>query len=67
MSNPDPMLEALLKAIVDSGSSDLHLTVGRPATALATVCSSRTKGSRPDSARHVERTPSSDRERWTQQ
>jgi len=33
MSNPDPMLETLLKATVDSGSSDLHLTVGRPATA----------------------------------
>ena len=33
MSTPDPMLETLLKATVDSGSSDLHLTVGRPATA----------------------------------
>ncbi|MGB0111723.1 MAG: PilT/PilU family type 4a pilus ATPase, partial [Ilumatobacteraceae bacterium] len=33
MSNPDPMLQALLKATVDSGASDLHLTVGRPATA----------------------------------
>src|SRR6056297_1486765 len=33
MSSPDPMLEALLKATVDSGASDLHLTVGRPATA----------------------------------
>ena len=33
MSNPDPMLEALLRATVDSGASDLHLTVGRPATA----------------------------------
>ena len=33
MSTPDPMLEALLKATVDSGASDLHLTVGRPATA----------------------------------
>ncbi len=33
MSIPDPMLEALLKATVDSGASDLHLTVGRPATA----------------------------------
>jgi twitching motility protein PilT len=33
MSNPDPMLEVLLKATVDSGASDLHLTVGRPATA----------------------------------
>jgi twitching motility protein PilT len=27
------MLEALLRATVDSGASDLHLTVGRPATA----------------------------------
>ena len=26
------MLESLLKATVDSGASDLHLTVGRPAT-----------------------------------
>jgi len=33
MSHPDPMLESLLKATVDSGASDLHLTVGRPATA----------------------------------
>ncbi|MGB9347148.1 MAG: ATPase, T2SS/T4P/T4SS family, partial [Ilumatobacteraceae bacterium] len=33
MSSPDPMLEMLLKATVDSGASDLHLTVGRPATA----------------------------------
>jgi twitching motility protein PilT len=33
MSSPDPMLESLLKATVDSGASDLHLTVGRPATA----------------------------------
>ena len=32
MSSPDPMLEALLRATVDSGASDLHLTVGRPAT-----------------------------------
>ena len=32
MSSPDPMLEALLKATVESGASDLHLTVGRPAT-----------------------------------
>ena len=32
MSIPDPMLESLLKATVDSGASDLHLTVGRPAT-----------------------------------
>jgi twitching motility protein PilT len=33
MSTTDPMLETLLRATVDSGSSDLHLTVGRPATA----------------------------------
>ena len=33
MSSPDPMLESLLRATVDSGASDLHLTVGRPATA----------------------------------
>ena len=32
MSSPDPMLESLLKATVASGASDLHLTVGRPAT-----------------------------------
>ena len=33
MSIPDPILETLLRATVDSGASDLHLTVGRPATA----------------------------------
>jgi twitching motility protein PilT len=33
MSSPDPMLQSLLRATVDSGASDLHLTVGRPATA----------------------------------
>ncbi len=33
MSNPDPMLESLLRATVESGASDLHLTVGRPPTA----------------------------------
>ena len=33
MSSPDPMLDSLLRATVDSGASDLHLTVGRPATA----------------------------------
>jgi twitching motility protein PilT len=33
MSTIDPMLETLVRATVDSGSSDLHLTVGRPATA----------------------------------
>ena len=32
MSQPDPMLIALLQATVNSGASDLHLTVGRPAT-----------------------------------
>ena len=33
MSNPDPMLVALLEATVNAGASDLHLTAGRPATA----------------------------------
>jgi len=33
MSNPDPMLVALLEATVAAGASDLHLTPGRPATA----------------------------------
>src|SRR6056297_795434 len=33
MSDVDPMLESLLAATVNSGASDLHLTVGRPATA----------------------------------
>jgi twitching motility protein PilT len=33
MSDPDPMLETLLRATVESGASDLHLTVDRPATA----------------------------------
>ena len=32
MSNPDPMLIALLEATVSAGASDLHLTAGRPAT-----------------------------------
>ena len=32
MSEPDPMLMSLLHATVNSGASDLHLTVGRPAT-----------------------------------
>jgi twitching motility protein PilT len=32
MSTTDPMLESLLQATVNSGASDLHLTVGRPAT-----------------------------------
>jgi twitching motility protein PilT len=32
MSNPDPMLVALLEATVNAGASDLHLTSGRPAT-----------------------------------
>jgi len=32
MSQTDPTLVALLEATVHSGSSDLHLTVGRPAT-----------------------------------
>lgn len=33
MSNPDPMLVALLEATVNAGASDLHLTAGRAATA----------------------------------
>ena len=33
MFNPDPMLITLLQATVAAGASDLHLTVGRPATA----------------------------------
>jgi twitching motility protein PilT len=33
MSNPDPMLVALLEATVSAGASDLHLTAGRAATA----------------------------------
>lgn len=33
MSTPDPVLRALLEATVAAGASDLHLTVGRPATA----------------------------------
>ena len=33
MFNPDPMLVTLLQATVAAGASDLHLTVGRPATA----------------------------------
>jgi twitching motility protein PilT len=33
MSSSDPMLVSLLRATVESGASDLHLTVGRPATA----------------------------------
>ena len=32
MSNIDPMLKMLLEATVAAGASDLHLTVGRPAT-----------------------------------
>ena len=32
MNNPDPMLVTLLHATVNAGASDLHLTVGRPAT-----------------------------------
>jgi twitching motility protein PilT len=32
MSESDPMLMSLLHATVNSGASDLHLTVGRPAT-----------------------------------
>jgi twitching motility protein PilT len=32
MSNPDPMLMALLQATVGAGASDLHITAGRPAT-----------------------------------
>jgi twitching motility protein PilT len=33
MSETDPMLVSLLAATVNSGASDLHLTIGRPATA----------------------------------
>jgi twitching motility protein PilT len=33
MSSPDPVLLTLLQATVQSGASDLHLTVGRPPTA----------------------------------
>jgi twitching motility protein PilT len=33
MFDPDPMLVTLLQATVNSGSSDLHLTTGRPPTA----------------------------------
>lgn len=33
MFNPDPSLVTLLQATVAAGASDLHLTVGRPATA----------------------------------
>ncbi len=33
MFNPDPVLVTLLQATVAAGASDLHLTVGRPATA----------------------------------
>ena len=33
MFNPDPMLVTLLQATVAAGACDLHLTVGRPATA----------------------------------
>ncbi len=33
MLNPDPMLVTLLQATVAAGASDLHITVGRPATA----------------------------------
>ncbi|MEY2755665.1 MAG: type secretion system protein, partial [Actinomycetota bacterium] len=33
MSTPDPTLVTLLQATVAAGASDLHLTVGRPATA----------------------------------
>lgn len=32
MMQPDPVLVALLKATIACGASDLHLTVGRPAT-----------------------------------
>jgi len=32
MFNPDPTLVTLLEATVSAGASDLHLTVGRPAT-----------------------------------
>ena len=33
MFNPDPTLVTLLQATVAAGASDLHITVGRPATA----------------------------------
>ena len=33
MFDPDPTLVTLLQATVNSGSSDLHITVGRPPTA----------------------------------
>jgi twitching motility protein PilT len=33
MFNPDPVLVTLLQATVNSGASDLHVTVGRPPTA----------------------------------
>jgi twitching motility protein PilT len=33
MTKPDPTLATLLQATVNSGASDLHLTVGRPPTA----------------------------------
>ena len=33
MLDPDPMLVTLLQATVNSGASDLHITVGRPPTA----------------------------------
>ncbi len=33
MSHPDPALVTLLQATVSAGASDLHLSVGRPATA----------------------------------
>ena len=33
MQETDPMLVSLLQATVEAGASDLHLTVGRPATA----------------------------------
>ncbi|MEQ1702996.1 MAG: PilT/PilU family type 4a pilus ATPase, partial [Ilumatobacteraceae bacterium] len=33
MFNPDPLLVTLLQATVAAGASDLHITVGRPATA----------------------------------
>ena len=33
MFDPDPVLVTLLQATVNSGASDLHITVGRPPTA----------------------------------
>ncbi len=33
MIDPDPMLVTLLQATVNSGASDLHITVGRAPTA----------------------------------